>query len=88
MVRGVQASTYNSLKYSYSFDGINYTQLPNTQSGYQNNGLYSFQLDLSGQPDGAVKVYVKMTDGSWDTQVKEVTLTKDTFVIPEIPPAI
>jgi hypothetical protein len=29
-----------------------------------------------------------MTDGTWDTQVKEVTLTKDTFVIPEIPPAI
>ena len=49
--------------------------------GPQKKGDYSFNLDLSSQPDGKNTVYVKTTDGTWDSNVVSFVLQKDTSVI-------
>ena|GEM_PF-3370413 len=51
--------------------------LQNPQTSGQQNGTYSFDLDVSSQEDGDITIHLQANDGSFDTNTLNATITKE-----------
>ncbi|QFR39281.1 hypothetical protein A9Q91_03530 [Candidatus Gracilibacteria bacterium 28_42_T64] len=81
--------TSNTLSYSYSFDNIDFTDLTDTGISPISDGNYNFDLNLSGQDDGLVNIYVKTNDGYENSNTVSLALNKSaTLLVPTAPSAV
>lgn len=79
-VNGILDNDNDDVVIKYSWDWTNYTDLATVNNTNVSSNYWPFTLDTTSRPQGNNTLYVKLNDWNYDSEVKTVSIFKDSIL--------